>query len=165
MIRIAESQRRPFHRFVLAVVILNRITESWIRSSVSDVMIPTSVCFFSGALHPIGLFSPGVCNSRLRFPFIFLLSGAIFLFFSYSDCYRPLAKIGEYGGGAPCKAPREDDCSARINPSFGLLNLFGRLARRPKVYRRLARRRWFGNIYIGAAGKLFDTLTDLIIGS
>ena len=40
-----------------------------------------------------------------------------------------------------------------MSPSLGLLNLFGRLARRPKVLRRLASRRWFGNIYIGAAGK------------
>ena len=41
----------------------------------------------------------------------------------------------------------------------------GRLARRPKVLRRLARRRYFSNIYIRAAGKVFDNLMDLIIRS
>ena len=50
---------------------------------------------------------------------------------------------------------------SKPNPNFGLLTFLGRLARRPKVLRRLARRRWFGNIYIGAAGKQFNNLMDL----
>ena len=49
------------------------------------------------------------------------------------------------------------------NHGLGLLNLSGCRAGRPKVLQRLARRRGIGDICIGAAGKQYDNLTNLII--
>ena len=56
-------------------------------------------------------------------------------------------------------------CKRYIIPASDCWIFLGALQGAPKYIRRLARRRCFGNIYIGAAGKWFNNLTDAIIGS
>ena len=73
--------------------------------------------------------------------------------------------------GSPSSGPESLDpadaysSSRVVNPSLGLLTLFGRLARRPKVLRAPFKAPLLQYHFYRAAGKHVHQLMDLIIGS